>query len=101
MLRIAFQPMSPHDVGNSLIASRIGLGEVPMVRYCTSMMSSAGRLPMLDGRPKPAANVAFWSSALMMPSQGFMRELLRNFSLGAPIIMSQIDGIDSFHPRCK
>ena len=56
MLRIAFQPMSPHDVGNSLIASRIGLGEVPMVRYCTSMMSSAGRLPMLDG-PAEAGGV--------------------------------------------
>ncbi len=73
MLRIAFQPISPHEVGNSLIASRIGFGEVPMVRYCTSMMRSAGRRPMLEGRPKPAAYVAFWSSSLMMPSQGFTR----------------------------
>ena len=55
MLRIAFQPTSPQDVGNSLIASQNGFGVVPMVRYCTSMISSAGRLPMPDGRPKPAA----------------------------------------------
>ncbi len=59
MLRIAFQPISPQEVGNSLIASRIGFGEVPTVRYCTSMMSSAGRLPTLEGRPNPAAYVAF------------------------------------------
>src|ERR671914_54184 len=35
----------------------------------------------------------------MMPSQGFMRSLLLDFSLGRPIIIGQIDGIDCFHPR--
>ncbi len=55
MLRIAFQPTSPQEVGNSLIASQNGIGFVPTVRYCTSMMSSAGRLPTPPGRPKPAA----------------------------------------------
>ena len=55
MLCIAFQPRSPQEVGNSLMDSQNGFGVVPMVRYCTSMISSAGRLPMPEGRPKPAA----------------------------------------------
>ncbi len=55
MWRTAFQPTSPQLVGNSLIASQNGMGRVPTVRYCTSMISSAGRVPMPPGRPKPAA----------------------------------------------
>ena len=55
MLLTAAQPTSPHEVGNSLIASQNGRGSVPTVRYCTSMISSAGRWPMPVGRPKPAA----------------------------------------------
>ena len=42
MFFTAVQPTSPHEVGNSLMASRNGRGWVPTVRYCTSMMSRAG-----------------------------------------------------------
>ena len=56
MLRIAFQPISPQEVGNSLIASQNGLGVVPMVRYCTSMISSAGTLADARG-PAEAGRV--------------------------------------------
>src|SRR4026209_2131685 len=101
MLPTAFQPTSPHEVGYSLIDSKKGFGVVPMVRYWTSMISSAGRLPTPPGRPKPAANVCFWSSSLTMPSQGFMRVSLLESSLGRPIIISQIDGVDDLHPRRK
>src|SRR6185436_8653999 len=55
MFFTAFQPTSPQEVGNSLIASQKGFGVVPTVRYWTSMMSSAGRSPTPDGLPKPAA----------------------------------------------
>ncbi len=53
MLPTAFQPTSPQEVGNSLIASQNGSGRVPTVRYWTSMISSAGRVPIPVLRPKP------------------------------------------------
>jgi hypothetical protein len=47
--------LPPQAVGNSLIASQKGRGSVPTVRYCTSMISSAGLAPIPVLRPKPAA----------------------------------------------
>src|SRR5690242_6406111 len=70
MFVIAAQPRSPQLVGNSLIESQKDAGVVPTVRYCTSMIRSAGRLPIPDGLPNPAARYARCSSSLMMPSHG-------------------------------
>ena len=97
MLRIAFQPISPHEVGNSLIDSQNGFGVVPTVRYCTSMMSSAGRLPMPDGRPKPARVCALLFLADdAVP--GFHAALLPSLAgLGRPIILVKSICVNSFH----
>ena len=55
MFATAFQPTSPQEVGNSLMDSQNGADLVPTVRYCTSMIISAGRWPSPVFRPKPAA----------------------------------------------
>src|SRR5690348_1623607 len=61
------------------------------------MRASPPSMEFGDGARIPANGdaFAFWNSG-SVPEFRSVR-----FSLGRPIIISQIDGVDSFHPPCK